>query len=304
MPAGDTREATVSAVIVSCNEGDVIEECLQSVAGWVDEIVVVDMKSTDGTQDIARRYKARLLDHERMGVADLMRQYALSQASSDWILMIDPDERVPEHLAAELKWIANRGDVDVVEIPRQPVQLGRVIRSPGLADMPQARFFRRGAVSWPAELHEPPKLDHLRTCALPQRPETSLYHDCWRTIPRILDLIARYAPLEVDRARDRGRHFSLRAMLRAVGAQIVERMIEGRAYEDGIHGLLIVFYWCVYHATAHAELWESEGRTTEYDSDIGRWGRRISGTYRVLVGIVGVLRFLRLNMRRLTGLFR
>src|SRR5690242_130491 len=63
---GAAKKATLSAVIVTCDDADVIEPCLRSIAGWVDEIVVVDMHSADGTREIVQRYTNRLLDHERL----------------------------------------------------------------------------------------------------------------------------------------------------------------------------------------------------------------------------------------------
>jgi len=279
--AGDAARPTVSAVIISCNDAEVIEPCLRSVIGWVDEIVVVDMHSTDGTREIALRYTDRLLDHDRLTYADPARDFAFAQATSEWIMMLDPDERVTEQLARELRRIATIADVDVVLIPRQDVDFGRAVTSPGTADIAHPRFFRRGVMSWPTGVHEHPDLTGLRCRSLPgDRPELALLHEAWRSVPLVLDRMLRYAPREVEKLQARGEHFSPRTMFGAMWQQVERRMVNGRAYEDGMPGLLVVLYWCVYFLTVHAELWEAEGRTAEFDRQIGRWGRRLARIYR------------------------
>ena len=52
----------ISCFVITCNEADRIEQCLQSVAGWVDELLVIDSGSTDGTLEIARRYTDRIYE--------------------------------------------------------------------------------------------------------------------------------------------------------------------------------------------------------------------------------------------------
>src|SRR5205085_2329782 len=105
-----------------------------------------------------------------------------------WILMLDPDERVPEHLAHELRRIAGDAAVDVVLIPRQVVMFGRAVRSPGVSDTTQTRFFRGGVILWPPEVHGRPDLTGLRCCDLsPHASKLSIRHDSWRSVAGVLD---------------------------------------------------------------------------------------------------------------------
>lgn len=273
-----TRRSTISAVIISCNEVDVIEPCLQSVKDWVDEIVVVDMYSTDGTRETVQRYSARLVDHERLSYGDPARDFAFAQASGDWIVMLDPDERVPEPLAHELRHIADEDAVDVVYMHRKMMRFGRPVTAPGSSDTgTYPRFFRRGTISWPPEVHGAPDTSGLRARTLPaQPPGLSLQHDTWRTVAGTVDRILRYAPEDVANLQARDEHFSLGKLLYAVCEQVAARFLLRRGYEDGMAGLLTALYDAVYQLTIHAELWEAEGRTTAHDPAIRRWGRRIA----------------------------
>jgi len=274
--ARPAARSTISAVIISCNEADVIESCLESIKGWVDEIVVVDMHSTDGTREIARRYTDRLIDHERLSYADPARNFAFAQATCDWILMLDPDEQVPPALALELLRVAARDDVDVVDIPRQQIMFGVTTRSPGAADTTQTRFFRRGVLSWPPEVHGRPDISHLRRVELPTRgPEFALLHDTWRSVPNVLDKIVRYSPKDVENLQAQGVRFSPKEMLRVAGHEFFSRMFFGRAYEDGMAGLLMSLYFAFYKLNMYAELWEAEGRPHTFDKRMAKWGKRL-----------------------------
>jgi len=280
---------TISAVVISCNDADVIEPCLRSVADWVDDIVVVDMHSADGTREIAARYHARVVDHERLSYADPARNFALSQAIGEWIIMMDPDERVPVMLAHELQRIAMEGMIDVVEIPFRTVIFGHSMQAHGVSDQPHPRFFRAGVISWPSEIHGRPELAGLRCYTIPSYgPAFAIHHDTWRSVPIVLDKIARYAPQDVENLRQQQAHFSLVTLLSAIVGGFANRMLEGRAYEDGMPGLLASLYWSVYDLTIHAELWEAEGRTQRFDKHIMRWGRRLTPLY---LGLRGAKRF-------------
>jgi glycosyltransferase involved in cell wall biosynthesis len=234
------------------------------------------MHSTDGTREIVQRYGARLTDHERLTYVEPARNFALAQATGDWIIMLDPDERVPKDLAHELRHIAT-WDFDVALIPRRQVLFGKVVQSPGASDGAHPRFFRRGAVSWPAEVHGSPDLTGLRCYTIPARGgEFSLLHDTWRSVAVVLDKIVRYAPQDVERRRVQGEQFSVGILLKATFGGLLNQLMDGRAYEDGMAGLLTALYWSVYHMTIYAALWEAEGKPEQFDAQIQRWGRRLA----------------------------
>src|SRR5579883_1198418 len=107
----------ISAVINTLNEEKNLPFALQSVCTWVDEIVVVDMHSTDRTLEIAREFGARIFLHEPMGFAEPARAFALARATGDWILLLDADEVVPFSLSRRLLSIAANNESDAVLIP-------------------------------------------------------------------------------------------------------------------------------------------------------------------------------------------
>ena len=90
----------ISASIIVYNEEDNISELCQSI-DFVDEIVIVDSDSTDKTPEIARRFTAKVFNHEFRGYKD-KHEFADAQTTGDWILWIDADERVSPELRAAI----------------------------------------------------------------------------------------------------------------------------------------------------------------------------------------------------------
>ncbi len=93
---GTASRPAISAFIITYNEREKIEECLRSLA-WLDEIVVVDDMSSDGTVDVCERYGAKVFQRRFTGFKD-QKSHAMSLTSHDWVLEIDADERVSEEM--------------------------------------------------------------------------------------------------------------------------------------------------------------------------------------------------------------
>src|SRR3989338_841094 len=84
----------VSVVVNTINEGKYLDGCLKSVRNLADEIIVVDMYSEDESVKIAKKYGAKVYLHERMAYVEPARNFAIEKATGDWILLLDPDERI------------------------------------------------------------------------------------------------------------------------------------------------------------------------------------------------------------------
>jgi glycosyltransferase involved in cell wall biosynthesis len=137
----------LSACIISFQEQDRIEACLDSL-DFCDEIVVVDSHSTDATREIARRSGARVIRRDWSGHV-AQKEYAVRQASYDWVLCVDCDERVGPALKKEILLLKKRGFQDKAgwSMPRLSRYLGRWIRHGWYPDR-QLRLFDRRRGHW------------------------------------------------------------------------------------------------------------------------------------------------------------
>jgi len=96
----------ISACIICFNEEDKIERCLQSLDGVVQEIVVVDSESADATRAIAARYTDRVIVQAFLGHVE-QKNFAVDEASNEWILSLDADEVLSPELR---ECLLNLGD--------------------------------------------------------------------------------------------------------------------------------------------------------------------------------------------------
>jgi len=107
---------TVSACMIVKNEEELLEDCLKSIRCWVDEIIIVDTGSTDKTIEIAESYGAKIYHQEWEGNFSKHRNYSMEQATSDWIFIIDADERLCEEDIPKLQGLINSDNLSIVSI--------------------------------------------------------------------------------------------------------------------------------------------------------------------------------------------
>ena len=113
------EKVPVSCVIITKNEEVNIDNCLKSIHGWADEIVVVDDESSDRTVELAKRYTDKIF-YQKMHVEGKHRNWAYAQASNNWIFTLDADERVSEELKSEISQVLSKDTAFVgFSIPRR-----------------------------------------------------------------------------------------------------------------------------------------------------------------------------------------
>lgn len=93
---------SISAVLIVKNEAHHLRECLETLT-WADEIVVLDAGSQDDTCAIAREFTDHVSVNADWQGFGIQRQRAEALASSEWILMVDADERVTPELRDSIK---------------------------------------------------------------------------------------------------------------------------------------------------------------------------------------------------------
>jgi glycosyltransferase involved in cell wall biosynthesis len=145
------RRAPISAIVLTYNEERNLPECLASLAGWVEQLFVVDSGSTDQTVAIAREAGATVVEHpfEHYGA---QRNWAIDHLplAAPWTLHVDADERITPELRASITAAlatdaASRAPVDGYLVSRRTMFMGRWIRHGGHYPAWHLRLMRTGA---------------------------------------------------------------------------------------------------------------------------------------------------------------
>jgi glycosyltransferase involved in cell wall biosynthesis len=123
--------APLTVVVLTLNEARNIESCLRSVAGWAEEIHVVDSGSTDETVQLARKYTEHVHHHRYVDHASQLRWVVETVAlKTEWILFLDADLRLTDAARAEISRALARDDpkTDGYYVEHQMLFRGRRVR--------------------------------------------------------------------------------------------------------------------------------------------------------------------------------
>lgn len=248
----------LTAIVLTRNEERWIARCLRSLS-WVDELVVIDAESVDQTAKIVQDPSApwaRILSwrvRPWTGFRD-QRNFALTQATHPWVLIVDADECATPQLAnrlLELLSIKSEDQTKAYKIRRIEFFLGKPIFHGIWNPSYQDRFFHRVGISYTNDVHEYPVFP-----SLPGEIHEPLLHAPDFHPEKFLEKMNRYTSLE---ARDRvaqGKKTNLIHLLGAFPAMFLKNYFYYGAYKDGWHGLVISLLEGVSRVVRHIKIWQ------------------------------------------------
>lgn len=148
----------ISATIITLNEEDKIRQCLESLQGVADEIVVVDSLSTDNTKSICEEFGVRFIEQKWLGYSE-QKNLANNLASHDWILSIDADEVLSDELKKSILKIKNeeretKNEELVYSFNRLNNYCGKWIHHSGFYPDKKIRIWNRKVGKWEGIVHE------------------------------------------------------------------------------------------------------------------------------------------------------
>lgn len=247
----------ISAIINTLNEEKNLPFALRSVQPWVDEIVVVDMHSNDRTVDIALSFGAKVHLHPGPGFQYAPRAFALKQASSEWVLVIDADELIPVALSRDLRRMADSGEADVALLPRVNYLLGAALGYTGwgATQDTQMRFFRNGFVIGSCAAHCDFKpVEGARLKVLSYRGDNAIVHFNYVDLSHFIEKMNTYTSIEAMQALEKGRS-PLRPLAQAA-KEFLKRYLKNLGFLDGWRGFYLSLFMVFYRIATAAKLQE------------------------------------------------
>jgi len=240
----------LTVTVITLNEAAHIEACLASVA-WADERLVVDCHSVDGTADLARAKGARVIVRDWPGYSE-QKNFAAEQASHDWILSIDADERVTTELADEIRSTLSAEPAEAgFRIPRVAFHLGRWIRTTDWYPDFQLRLYDRRRARWkPRKVHE-----SVEASGPVGRLRHELQHYAYRDVAHHLETIDRYTTLAAEEMYARGRRATAFDLVLHPPAAFLRNYLLRRGIADGRTGFLISKLNARYVFLKFSKLW-------------------------------------------------
>ena len=135
-------QVPIAVVMISLNEAHNLEAVLQNLAGWAQEVFLVDSYSADDTIDIALKHGVQVVQRRFRGFGDQW-NFALQELpiTAPWTMKLDPDERLTDELKASIESMVKRGEQDGIVIKRRLWFMGAVLP----VEQPILRVWRTGA---------------------------------------------------------------------------------------------------------------------------------------------------------------
>ena len=241
--AGAAPAPRLSALVVARNEAARLDSCLGFLR-FVDEIVVLLDRSTDGSAAVAQRFGARVVE----GVWEIegeRRNAGIAACRGDWILEVDADEHVTPALAAEIRSVIATATGGYFLVPMANHIGGRLVRHGwgaynGVAR--KASLFHAGAKRWGAgRVH--PKID----LEGPRGELTAtMDHFVYRDISDMLRRLDRYTDLAAEDAIERGQTPGLARSVRRVFSRAWKSYVGRRGYREGAWGVALAMLSALY----------------------------------------------------------
>ena len=240
----------LSVAIITLNAASQLEACLQS-AGFADEIVVVDSGSTDGTQALAERYGARVIQQDWLGFGQ-QKQFAVDSASNDWVLCLDADERVSPALEQSIIFALKSPSTIAFRFPRCNRFLGRYLKfGEGYPDW-SLRLFDRKHARWSDDaVHE-----KVETSAEIGELNGDLLHDSAESLASYLSKQNRYTSLAAEMAIAAGKKASVGRVVLSPLIRFIKFYLIRQGFRDGLPGLIHISIGCFNSFLKYAKMLE------------------------------------------------
>jgi (heptosyl)LPS beta-1,4-glucosyltransferase len=255
--------ASISCVVITKNEEENITDCLDSLR-WTDESVVIDAESVDRTAEIAQAAGAKVFVRPWPGFGS-QKNYGMDQVSTEWILIVDADERIPASLQREILsrtagW--KPGDPVAYEIPRRNHFYGAWVRHAGVYPDYQIRLFRRGT----ARYNDVPVHENLIVQGPIGRLTCPMDHFTERRIRDHFRKFGQYTTLAAqEKRRTVGRVHATDLIFRPLIVFAKSYLLK-QGFRDGVRGLIVSVFAGMYTFVKYAKLWSDLSRTHAHDA--------------------------------------
>ncbi len=252
----------LSIFIICQDEADRLPLVLDAVADLSDDIVIVDSGSTDGTQDVARRYTDRLYHRDWTGFGE-QKVYAESLCRHDWILNLDADEVLLDEIRASI-----RAALSTPEAERPAAYSLRIRYVSRLARTLQPGFFnptnvtprlydRRQAGFKSSAVHD--KVE-IRNGSQPVTLKGDVAHISMKSFAHMWDKIRSYSELSARDWAEKGRNPSVLRLIADPLWFFVKNYFIRRLFTVGAEGFVIAVSLSAGRALRIAMTWEERGR--------------------------------------------
>lgn len=239
----------ISALIIAKNEESMIRDCIRSLL-FCDEIIVIDAASIDTTAAVAKSLGAKVVTFTTDDFSKA-RNFARQQATGDWLLYVDADERVSKELMVQIKIVlAKPGEVAAYRVRRKNYYFNSF-------EWPTTEYLERlfkadSLKTWYGRLHESAKVDGRI-----EEIDGFLLHFTHRDLSAMVSKTLVWSEAEAE-LRFRASHpkMSWWRFFRVMVTAFYSSFVQQSGWKVGVAGLVESMYQSYSAFVTYARLWE------------------------------------------------
>lgn len=234
----------LSAVVIIRNEELNLPGLVANLAGWVDEIILVDDGSTDGTHQIAAAAgeRVKLIDHPmtKEGGFAGQRNAGIEAASGDWLIHLDCDERITAALRAEIQQKTGEPALNALRYRRLNYFMHRPMRHGGWETWNRPQIARAGAHRFTGVVHETCEIDGGDSMI--GQLDAVMHHLNDHSFSQRLAKSTQYSQMEADKLIASGQLVSGGSLVTRPFVEFVKKYIIQQGFRDGVPGLVAAIH--------------------------------------------------------------
>jgi glycosyltransferase involved in cell wall biosynthesis len=230
--------SSVTITIHTHNEEKNIEACIESACLLSNHIQVVDMMSTDKTVSIAKKLGVEVFSFPYSQYVEPSRQFGITKAKTNWVFILDADERMTLFLAEEIKSAIQNPQYSYYKIARKNIFNITWLKHGGWWPDYQIRlinkkFFKK----WPKEIHSTPLIEG--TGGFLKQPLLHYFHG---DLEQMVNKTVIFEDIESDLLYKAGKNASSVIFLRKFLGELYRRLFRYFGFLDGTIGIIESIY--------------------------------------------------------------
>ncbi len=258
---------SITVIIHSYNEERNILDCINSAKLLTEEIILVDMESTDKTVEIAKSRNVSIFNFQiKSDYVEPAREFGIKKSETDWVLILDADERITEELAKEIKQLLaiNSSLLTYFKIPRQNIfagiqtclPAGRWLRHGGWWPDYQIRLInKKYFVNWPKRIHSTPVIKgdfgYLKN---------PLIHYFHGDLSNMVKKTVIFEDIESNLLLRAKKTSDIKTFFRKFLAELYRRLIKNLGFLDGTFGIIESIYQAFSKTITYLFLYEKQNK--------------------------------------------
>lgn len=260
----------ISIIIHSYNSEKDIEKAIKSAKLLTDNIILIDMESNDKTVELAKKMSVQVFSFPKMDYVEPAREFGINKSTTDWVFILDSDERITPELAEEIKSVirlvsrSSKNEVrnpqfSYYRVPRKNIFIDRWLKHGGWWPDNQIRLINKKYFkSWPKEIHSTPVIGG-KEGLLTKR----LLHYFHGDLKTMVDKTLIFEDIESEMLFKANKHVSTLTFFRKFFGELWRRMFKKFGFLDGTVGIIESIYQAFSKTITHLLLYEKQKKPSE-----------------------------------------